>query len=38
MNFEAGFFESEAGFWIALGGMALAGAAVMLVARWRRWM
>jgi magnesium transporter len=38
MNFEAGFFESEAGFWIALGGMALAGAVVMLVARWRRWM
>lgn len=38
MNFEAGFFESEAGFWIALGGMALAGAIVMLVARWRRWM
>lgn len=38
MNFEAAFFESDAGFWIALGGMALAGAAVMLVARWRRWM
>lgn len=38
MNFEAGFFESEWGFWIALGGMASTAIAVMLVARRNRWM
>ena len=38
MNFDAAFFESEAGFWIALGGMALAGALAMVLARRHRWM
>jgi len=38
MNFRAGFFESRSGFWVALGGMALASAAVVVVARRYRWM
>lgn len=38
MNFKAAFFEARWGFWIAVGGMALAGAAVMIFARRYRWM
>lgn len=38
MNFKAGFFEARWGFWIALGSMALAGAAVAFLARRYRWM
>lgn len=39
MNFPAPFFDSGArGFWIAVATMAGLAAAVLLLARWRRWL
>lgn len=38
MNFKVRFFDSEAGFWITLGSMLLAGLAAVLFARHRHWM
>jgi Mg2+ and Co2+ transporter CorA len=39
MNFPAPFFDSGArGFWTAVGTMAGLTAAILLLARWRRWL
>ena len=39
MNFPAPFFDSGArGFWIAVGGMVALTAAILVLARWRRWL
>jgi Mg2+ and Co2+ transporter CorA len=39
MNFPAPFFDSGArGFWTAVGAMAGLTAAILLLARWRRWL
>jgi Mg2+ and Co2+ transporter CorA len=37
MNFRAPFFESESGFWYAVGGLVALAATALLVGRWRRW-
>jgi LPXTG-motif cell wall-anchored protein len=37
MNFQAGFFEAEGGFWFAVGGLVLIALGALLVGRWRRW-
>lgn len=39
MNFEAGLFKArDAGFWIAVAGMATLGLASLAVARWLKWL
>jgi magnesium transporter len=37
MNFRAGFFEHENGFWYAASGLLLLGVLALGVGRWRRW-
>ena len=37
MNFKLGFFENAGNFWVAIGGMLAAAVAIVLFARWRRW-
>lgn len=37
MNYKVGFFDSEYGFWITIGGMLLIALALSIYARFRRW-
>ena len=39
MNFDASFFKArDAGFWIAVGGMATLGIASLAIGRWFKWL
>lgn len=37
MNFKAGIFEAENGFWLTVAGLAVVGVALTVFARFRRW-
>jgi Mg2+ and Co2+ transporter CorA len=38
MNFEVGFFEAPANFFVVIGAMVGLAALVLVVARWREWL
>jgi magnesium transporter len=37
MNFHLEFFDESSNFFIVVGAMAITGLALLLAARWRRW-
>jgi Mg2+ and Co2+ transporter CorA len=37
MNFQQGFFDNAAGFWVAVAAMAVLAVATLVTARLRRW-
>jgi Mg2+ and Co2+ transporter CorA len=38
MNFQVGFFENSANFWVVVGAMAVFGVGLLAAARWRGWL
>ena len=37
MNFQVGFFENPADFWLVLLGIIVFAVGILAFARWRRW-
>jgi magnesium transporter len=37
MNFKVGFFDDPNNFWVVIGAMVVFATALIVVARWRRW-
>lgn len=38
MNFPMSFFDDTSNFWLVIGAMAVFGATLLVVVRWRRWL